>query len=113
MRELRKARRYQLSEIVVFFCERPDGEVVRRAGVTRDLSSGGISFVSTDPVEVGARIKLDLYLRPVSREHREIQLHAEGFVLRTEPLGPAGNRVAAEVRFEEETEGMFVASSMV
>ena len=111
MRELRKARRYQLSEIVVFSCERPDGALVRMTGVTQDLSTGGISFVSTSDVEVGARIKLDLYLRPISREHREILLHAEGYVLRAEPLGTAGKRVAAEVTFEEESEGMFVASS--
>lgn len=111
MRELRTARRYRLSEVVVLSCECPDGEVVRMTGVTQDLSIGGICFVSTGKVEVGARIKLDLYLRPVSRDHREIQLHAEGFVLRAEPLGPAGNRVAAEVTFEEESEGMFVASS--
>lgn len=112
MRELRKARRYRLSEIVVFSFERPDGEVVQMTGVTQDLSSGGVCFVSTGDAEVGARIKLDLYLRPVSRDHPEIQLHAEGFVLRAEPFGPAGNRIAAEVTFEEEPEGMFVASSM-
>ena len=80
-------------------------------GVTQDLSPGGISFVSTSDVEVGARIKLDLYLRPVSREHREIQLHAEGFVLRAQPLGLAGTLVAAEVVFREESEEMFLASS--
>lgn len=111
MRELRKSRRYQLSEIVVFSCDRPDGEIVQMTGVTYDLSKRGISFVSTSDVEVGARIKLDLFLRPFSRRHREVQLHAEGFVLRAEPLGTIGNRIAAEVTFQEESEGMFVASS--
>jgi hypothetical protein len=64
MLELRKARRYQLSEIVVFSCERADGEVVQMTGVTHDLSTSGISFVFTDAVEIGARFELDLYLRP-------------------------------------------------
>jgi PilZ domain len=111
MEERRKSRRYQLSEIVVFSCERPDGEVVQMTGVTHDLSAGGIAFVSTSDVEVGARITLDLFLQPVIREHREIQLHAEGFVLRTQPLGQVGNRITAAVTFQEEPEGMFVASS--
>lgn len=67
--------------------------------------------MSTAEIEVGARITLDLFLRPVSRQQREIQLHAEGFVLRADPLGTIGNRIAAEVTFQEESEGIFVASS--
>lgn len=95
----------------MFSCERPNGEVVRMTGVTQDLSARGIAFVSTSEVEVGARIKLDLFIHFLSREHREIQLHAEGFVLRAERLGHIGNRITAAVAFQEEPEGMFVASS--
>jgi hypothetical protein len=43
----------------------------------------------------------------VSRQHREIQLHAEGFVLRVEPLGLVGNRIAAEVTCQGEPAGDF------
>jgi PilZ domain len=113
MQEFRKARRYQLTEVVMLTWVRADGTVSQVRGVSQDISRNGISFIAAVEIEVGAEIRLDLYLRPVSRQSRGTELRADGVVLRVEPLGVVGSRIAAQVAFQEEHEEMFLASSAI
>ena len=110
--EPRTTRRYELHEIVMFSWERADGGVSQVTGITRDLSRGGVSLIVPVEIEVGTRIKLDFHLRSVTQQ-REIELHAEGIVLRVEPLGAFGSCIAAEVVFQEEPDGMLLSSSAI
>jgi uncharacterized membrane protein len=111
MQEFRKARRYQLTEVVMFTWVRADGTVSQARGISQDISTNGISFIAAAEIQVGTEIRLDLYLRPVSRPSRGTELRADGVVLRVEPLGIVGSRIAAQVAFQEEHEEMFLASS--
>lgn len=110
MQESRKARRYQLTEVVMVTWVRADGTVSQVRGVSQDISTNGISFIAAAEIEVGTEIRLDLYLRPVGRQSRGTELHADGIVLRVEPLGVVGSRIAAQVAFQDEPQGMFLAS---
>jgi hypothetical protein len=111
MQDSRKARRYQLTEVVMLTWVRADGTVSQVRGVSQDISRNGISFIAAVEIDVGAEIRLDLYLRPVSRQSRGTELRAEGVVLRVEPLGVVGSRIAAQVAFQDVHEEMFLASS--
>lgn len=113
IKEMRRARRYQLSEVVAFSCSQPDGTVSRMTGITQNIGMNGICFITAAVIEIGARIKLDLFLRSISRLTRAIQLHAEGIVRRVEPLASNENRIAAEIVFQEDPDEMFLASSAI
>lgn len=113
MKEMRRARRYQLNEVVAFSWEHADGTVSRMTGITHNIGMNGICFVTAAVIEIGARIKLDLFLRSISRMTRAIQLHADGIVRRVEPLGITENRIAAEIVFQEDPDEMFLASGAI
>ena len=100
MRETRMSRRYLLREVITFTCIRRDNSV-SQTGVTENVSSSGVLFLTSARVEVGSYIGLDLFLRMVSRQTHSIKLHAEGVVVRVEPVDSLF-RVAANIRFEDE-----------
>jgi hypothetical protein len=114
MRQARMAKRYRLREVVTFSCGSENRMVPQMTGVTEEVSTSGISFITGADVEIGSNITLDLYLRSASRETRSIQLHAEGIVLRVESNGTGGgNKVAASVCFREEPDEGFLESNAV
>jgi len=61
-------------------------EKVNRVEKTRDISSGGVSFLSPTNVEVGGRIE---YLITLSGSHPPVRIRCLGKVLRSnQPEGP-------------------------
>ena len=64
---------------------------VNRTVQTRDISSGGVSFLSTAPVEVGGRIE---YLITLSGSTPAVKIRCLGKVLRSH------NRGTGETPFE-------------
>lgn len=111
IRDLRRARRYRLKEVVAFSWELEDGTVVRMTGITQDISIVGVSIVAASGIEVGTRIKLDLFLLSSSRTAQAIRLHAEGFVRRVESSGTGKvvHRIAADIVFQKDPDEIFVA----
>jgi hypothetical protein len=112
MQHARTSRRYPLKELMTFFCG--DDEVERSAslGVTENVSTTGIAFLTDAAVGVGSSICLDLHLRSLTDEEKTILLHAEGIVMRVEPAGPQ-NKVAAEIRFQDQLDEDFAVSRTI
>ena len=81
-------------------------------GLTENVSTTGIAFLTEAAVEVGSYISLNLHLRSATSEGKTILLQAEGTVLRVEPAG-SRNRIAAEIRFQDDLEEDFAASNMI
>jgi len=111
--ELRRAKRYQLTALVFFKWPQPDGTLLQFAGVTQDISMRGISFLTSDTVEVGAYIELDVYLPSLHSQGREMKLHGEGTVLRIESSDGVEKKIAATVLFESEPEATLLAASLI
>jgi hypothetical protein len=91
--EQRRAQRYKLQlplEIV-----RLGGRRVSRTERTRDISSGGVCFVTPDNVEVGGRIE---YLITLFESNPPVKIRCLGKVLRSMPPrnGQAGSSVTRE-----------------
>jgi hypothetical protein len=101
----RVARRYPLTELVTFVCKGKGPPFSPIAGVTENVSSTGILFLTEETIEVGSAISLTLYI-PSRDPARTIMLRAEGTVLRVEPAG-GKKRVAAEIRFQDDLQGRF------
>lgn len=81
-------------------------------GFTENVSTTGIAFRTEAAIEVGAYISLNLKLQSVTDEGKTILLHAEGRVLRVEPTG-SQNRIAAEIRFQEDLEEGLAVSNTI
>jgi PilZ domain len=111
--ELRKANRYQLAVPVFVSWRHADGTFSRLAGITRDISMRGISFLAADTVEVGTFIELNVYLPSLHCQERGMKVHGEGTVVRVVTLGFFEKRIAAEVFFEREPEATLLASSSI
>jgi hypothetical protein len=82
--EQRRAQRYKLQlplEIV-----RLGGRRVSRTEKTRDISSGGVCFVTPNDVEVGGRIE---YLITLFDSDPPVKIRCLGKVLRSSGPGPA------------------------
>ena len=110
VKEMRRARRYQLNEVMAFSWKDADGTESRRTGITQNISMNGICFVTSAVVEVGARLKLEIFLPSSNRLTRAIQLHADGVVRQVRPLGIIENRIVAEIAFHEDPDDVFLAS---
>jgi PilZ domain len=104
----RVARRYPLTELVTFVCKGKGPPFSPIAGVTENVSSTGILFLTEETIEVGSAISLTLYI-PSRDPTRTIMLRAEGTVLRVERAAEK-SRVAAEIRFQDDLEGRFDAT---
>lgn len=113
MQELRLSNRYQLAALVFASWRNTDGTISKLAGVTRDISMRGVSFLTSATVEVGTCVELDVYLPFPSSQGRGIKLHGIGAIVRVEPLGPVEKRVAAEVLFESEPEGTLLSAGSI
>jgi hypothetical protein len=112
MHHTRVSRRYPLKELVAFWCNGHETGIPPGLGVTENVSRTGISFLTDGVAEVGSTISLNLHLRSPTDAEMTILLHAEGTVLRVEAAGPQ-NKVAAEIRFQEDLEGDFSVSRRV
>ena len=109
----RISRRYPLKEMVTFSCDGEDvGIFPPELGITENVSNTGISFLTDAAVEVGSRIRLILHLRSLRDAEKTILFHAEGTVLRVEPA-ELGNKVAAEIRFQDDLEKGFAESRII
>jgi hypothetical protein len=112
MHHTRVSRRYQLREMVAFWCNGHEMGTPSGLGVTENVSRTGISFLTDGVAEVGSTISLNLHLRSPMDAEKTILLHAEGTVLRVEAAGTQ-NKVAAAIQFQEDLEGDFSISRSV
>lgn len=112
MHPARVSRRYPLRELVTFSCDDEDAAWSDESGVTENVSTTGIAFLTDAVVEVGSSIRLDLHLHSLTDEEKTILLHAEGTVMRVEPVGPQ-SKVAAEIRFQDDLEEDFPISRTI
>lgn len=55
-------------------------------GFTRNLSAAGLFLVTQTPVPVGAAIRFEAFLPPMSAEASVLRMQGEGVVVRVEPL---------------------------
>ena len=108
----RVSRRYPLKGLVIFSCKGDDSLLSPVTGLTENVSTTGIAFLTEAAIDVGSYISLSLHLRSVTNEGKTILLQAEGTVLRVEPVGRQ-NRIAAEIRFQDDLEESFAASSSI
>jgi hypothetical protein len=94
--EQRRTQRYKLQlplQIVQVGEER-----VNRTEKTRDISSGGISFLSTTAVEVGDRIE---YLITLSRSNPPVRIRCLGKVMRSQvPSTPEDGQYEIAITME-------------
>ena len=112
MHHARVSRRYPLKEVVIFSCKGDDAMLSQVTGLTENVSTTGIAFLTEAAVQVGSYISLNLHLRSATSEGKTILLQAEGTVLRVEPAG-SRNRIAAEIRFQDDLEEDFAASNTI
>jgi c-di-GMP-binding flagellar brake protein YcgR len=112
MHHARVSRRYSLKEVVIFSCKSEDALLPPLSGFTENVSTTGIAFLTEGAVEVGSQISLNLQLRSATDRTKTILLHAEGTVLRVELAGNR-NKVAAEIRFQEDLEEDFAVPNMI
>jgi hypothetical protein len=76
--EQRRTQRYKL-QLPLHILQLGD-ELVDRVEQTRDISSGGVCFVSSRTVEVGGRIE---YIITLSGSHPPVRIRCLGKVLRS------------------------------
>lgn len=112
MHHARVSRRYFLRELVTFSCDGKGAAWSAEFGITENVSTTGIAFLTDVVVEIGSSISLDLHLHSLTDEEKTILLHAEGKVMRVEPAGPQ-SKVAAEIRFQDDLEEGFVLSRTI
>jgi PilZ domain len=113
MRQARAFNRYELKEVITFSCGSDSPLAPLNVGMTENVSTSGILFITAAEVEVGSRISLALHLHSLSHEKRSIKLRAQGVVLRVEPVWPASNKVAAQIRFQDDPEEGFLESTAI
>ena len=77
--EQRRAPRYRMQLPLQII--QVGSEKVNRTEQTRDISSGGVCFVSTEQVEVGGRIE---YLITLSGSNPPVRIRCLGKVIRSE-----------------------------
>jgi PilZ domain len=112
MSDARVSRRYPLKELVTFSLTGEDAGSPLGLGVTENVSKTGICFLTDAAVNVGSSISLNLYLRSLRDAEKTILFHAEGTVLRVELTG-LRNKVAAEIRFQDDLEEGLAVSSTI
>lgn len=76
--EQRRSPRYQLQLPVDIL--QVGSQKLNRTGRTRDISSGGVCFLSSEEVEIGGRIE---YLITLSTGNRPVKIRCLGKVLRS------------------------------
>jgi hypothetical protein len=112
MHHSRVSRRYPLKELVIFSRKGDDTTLSHVTGLTENVSATGIAFLTEATIEVGSCISLSLHLRSVTNVEKTILLQAEGTVLRVEAAGRQ-NRIAAEIRFEDDPDEDFAVSNTI
>lgn len=112
MRHSRVCRRYPINELVIFSCKSGDVLPTAETGLTENVSTTGIAFLTETAVQVGSSISLNLHLRSVTNAGKTILLEAEGTVLRVEAAGKQ-NRIAAEIRFQDDLDEDFAVSRTI
>jgi hypothetical protein len=98
MMERRDQRRFKRFELhLPFELVRAGSQQLSERGETRNLSSGGVLFVTEREVEVGDVIEYIITLPSRSRDEEGVKLHCVGKVIRLDrPRGPhAGKQLRA------------------
>jgi hypothetical protein len=98
--------------MVTFLCNGEDAGMPPGLGVTENVSKTGICFLTDAAVDVGSSISLNLHLRSLRDAEKTMLFHAEGTVLRVELTG-LRNKVAAEIRFQDDLEEGLAVSSTI
>lgn len=98
--ERRRATRYAVSAPALYRWERADGTLQEAQGTTLDICDRGVYVLAKQLPPLGAHLRLDVHLPPVSETARSVQLQGEGTVLRTSGQGPMGSGFAAAVVFQ-------------
>jgi hypothetical protein len=83
--EQRRTQRYKLQLPLQIL--QVGSQPVSRAEKTRDISSGGVCFVSSHKVDVGGRIE---YIITLSGSNPPVRIRCLGKVLRSHPPGDDG-----------------------
>jgi hypothetical protein len=83
--EQRRTQRYKL-QLPLHILQVGD-EAVNRIEKTRDISSGGVCFLSADKVDVGGRIE---YVITLSGSNPPVRIRCLGKVLRSQTSNPDG-----------------------
>lgn len=112
MHHARVSRRYPLQELVIFSCKGDVAVLSQLTGLTENVSTTGIAFLTDASVEVGSHISLSLHLRSLTNIEKTILLQAEGVVVRVEPAGTR-SKIAAEIRFQDDLEEDFAVSKTI
>lgn len=112
LRHARVSRRYPLNELVIFSCKSDVALRSTETGLTENVSTTGIAFLTDAAVQVGSCINLNLHLRSATKQGKTILLQAEGTVLRVEPAGRQ-NRIAAEIRFQDDLDEDFAVLNTI
>ena len=103
--DLRKAKRYPLSALVLFCWKRVDGILQEGEGTTRDISIRGVFIVAQSPPPPGVLLELDVYLSSLSGTPKSVQLHGEGKVIRVSGRQEPEPGFAVEATFQTENSG--------
>ena len=100
--EQRQRRRYQLTALVSFFWNGPDGTAFTSEGHTRDISMSGVFVRTSEMLSAGSRVRVEICIPPLHLHGREARVQIPGRVVRTEEGGFA---VAADtslrLKFQE------------
>lgn len=99
--EHREAARYRLATRVAFTWQETEGNRLKGAGITRDISVGGAFIFSAACPAVDSAVRLNIFLPPSHKGATSIiRIATEGRVLRVEfPLegeGASGFAVASK-----------------
>lgn len=99
MNEQRKSKRYELKLTLELM--RGDSFASAESCETRNLSTGGVLFRSSQPVEIGDLIEYRITLPRKSPQDHAVMLHCRGKVLRRQPNGNGASHIAATLeRYE-------------
>jgi len=71
---------------VVFSWKDSDGKRHKGKGFTRNLSAAGLFLITQTPLPVGAAIRFEAFLPPMSAETSALRMQGKGVVTRVEPL---------------------------
>ena len=87
--EQRKHKRYDLSAVVKFGWELPNGAHLQGTGITRDVSAAGLFVMTDDPPPRGTVVDFEVDL-DTSRLDSGLSVRAKGEVKRVEITGLTG-----------------------
>ena len=97
--EHRKAARYRVGALALYWWQRADGTLQEAHGIARDISDRGVFVLAKDLPPLGVHVELQVHLPAVTGTSRSAQLHGEGTVVRTSGRGARDSGFAAAAVF--------------